>query len=101
MATVNSYDRPHNAPPMGGQIRSGQMRSTTSILAILAAIGSFVLSAKDHGITAFLLALFAIGAGVFGGLKALSPRVSGGMLSLLAVLLGVIAALVGIVVTIF
>lgn len=96
MATVNSYERPHNTPAF-----SRQVRSTTSILAIVAAIGSFVLSAKDHGITAFFVALFAIGAGLFGGLKALSPRVSGGMLSLLAVLLGVIAALAGIVVTIF
>jgi hypothetical protein len=99
MATVNSYDRPHDAPPMRGM--GGQARSTTSILAILAAIGSFVLSARNNGITAFLVALFAIAAGLFGGLKALSPRVSGGMLSLAAVLLGVLAALVGIVVTIF
>ncbi len=96
MATVNSYDRPHNAPAMGGQARS-----TTSILAILAAVGSFVLSARDHGFIALLLALFAIAAGLFGGLKALSPRVSGGMLSIAAVLLGVIAALVGIVRLIF
>ena len=96
MATILSYDRPENAPRM-----SKQVRSTTSIIAILAAIGSFVLSGRDHGITAFLLALFAIAAGLFGGLKALSPRVSGGMLSIAAVLLGVIAALVGIVVTIF
>lgn len=96
MATVHSYERPNDGPRM-----SGQVRSTTSIIAIIAAIGSFVLSARDHGITAFLVALLAIGAGLFGGLKALSPRVSGGMLSIAAVLLGAIAALVGIVVTIF
>lgn len=94
MATVNSYDRPHNAPAMGG----GQARSITSILAILAAIASFVLSARDNGGWGFLLALVAIGAGLFGGLKALSPRVSGGMISLAAVALGLIAALVGIIV---
>ena len=97
MATVNSYDRPHNAPAVGG----GQARSLTSILAILAAIGSFVLAARDDGGWAFLVALFAIGAGLFGGLKALSPRVSGGMLSLAAVALGVIAALFGIIRMIF
>jgi hypothetical protein len=36
-------------------------------------------------------------AGLIGGLKALSPRVSGGMLSIAAVLLGVVAVLVSIV----
>ncbi len=96
MPSVNSYDRPDNAPAMGGQARS-----TTSILAILAAIGSFVLSSRDHGFFALLVALVAIGAGMFGGLKALSPRVSGGMLSIAAVLLGVIAILIAILVIIF
>ncbi len=91
MASVNSYDRPSNVPAM-----SGQVRSTTSIIAILAAIGSFVLSAKDHGFFALMVALVAIGAGLVGGLKALSPRVSGGMLSIVAVLMGAIAIIVAL-----
>jgi hypothetical protein len=96
MATINTYDRPDHVPAV-----SGQIRSVASIVAIVAAIGSFVLSSRDHGITALLVALVAIGAGLVGGLRALSPRVSGGMLSIAAVLMGVIAIFVAILVTIF
>jgi len=94
MATVNSYDRPHNAPAMNG---GGQARSAISILAILAAIGSFLLSSKGREFLAMGAAGFAIVAGLMGGVKALSPRVSGGMLSIAAVLLGAIGILVAIV----
>ena len=72
-------------------LASPQVRSTASIFAIIAALVSFYLSSQNHGFFALLAALFAIGAGLVGGLKALSPRVSGGILSILAVLLGVIA----------
>ena len=87
MATPFTFDR--SRP--GGTLTTGQVRSTTSILAILAAIGSFVLSARDNELLGVIAAIFAVGAGLVGGLKSLSPRVSGGMLSIFAVLLGVIA----------
>ena len=92
MDNIRSYDRPAGGPGM-----SPQVRSTASILAILAAIGSFVLSSMDRGFLAIGAAVFAVIAGLLGGLKALSPRVSGGMLSIAAVLLGAIAVLVAIV----
>ena len=76
---------------------SPQVRSTASIVAILAAIGSFVLSANGREFLALFAALVAIGAGLVGGLRALSPRVSGGILSIVAVALGVIAILVALV----
>lgn len=95
MATITNYDRPDRPGT------SGQARSTVSIIAILAAVGSFVLSGQDHGFFALLVACLAIGAGLMGGLKALSPRVSGGMLSIAAVGLGVVAILVSILVIIF
>lgn len=96
MPTVNSYDRPDNAPRIGGQVRS-----TTSVLAILAAAGSFLLSFQGYGFFALIAALFAMGAGLFGGIKALSPRVSGGMMSIAAVMLGAVSILVAILVMIF
>lgn len=76
---------------------SPQVRSTASILAILAAIGSFVLSSQGREFLALFAAVFAIGAGLLGGLRALSPRVSGGMLSIIAVGLGLVAVLVALV----
>jgi hypothetical protein len=74
-----------------------QIRSIVSVIAILAAIGSFVLSAKGHEMLALLCAIIAIGGGLLGGLRALSPRVSGGLISILAVGLGVIGIVVALI----
>ena len=76
---------------------NSQARSTASIVAILSAIVSFVLSSQGREILALVAAFVAIIAGLAGGAKALSPRVSGGFLSITAVVLGVIAVLVAIV----
>ena len=62
-----------------------------------APFGSFGLSAKGRELWALVAAVFAIGAGLLGGLRALSPRVSGGIFSILAVLLGVIAIVVAFI----
>ena len=91
------YQQPGNMPvPMSGQVRSG-----ASIVAILCAIGSFVMSGQGREFIGFGLAIVAVIAGLLGGVKALSPRVSGGMLSIAAVVLGVIAVLFAIVALIF
>lgn len=89
---ILGYHRPEGGPMVSGQVRSG-----ASIFAILCALGSFFLSARGHEFLALLAAFVAIGAGLLGGLKALSPRVSGGMLSILAVVLGLIAIVVALI----
>ena len=86
-----SYDRP-DAP-----VVRGQARSAASILAIVAAVGSFILSARGREFLALFAAIVAIGAGLLGGLRAMSPRVSGGILSILAVVLGAIAIIVALI----
>ena len=91
MATL-SYNRPE-----GGPVATGQARSVAAILAIVCAIVSFFLSARGHEFLALFAALIAIGAGLLGGLRALSPRVSGGILSIAAVLLGAIAVVVALI----
>jgi hypothetical protein len=92
MAIPLHHDRPAGVPVM-----SGQVRSTASIVAIISAIASFVMSAKGREFIALTCALVAVGAGLLGGLRALSPRVSGGLLSIAAVILGVIAVLVAVI----
>ena len=89
MATM-SYNRPEGGPV------TGQAKSAASILAIVAAIGSFILSARGREFLALFAAIVAIGAGLLGGMRALSPRVSGGILSIMAVVLGAIAVLVSL-----
>ena len=86
---------PYRAEPVSRM--SPQVRSTASIVAILAAIGSFILSSQGREFLALFAAVVAIGAGLLGGLRALSPRVSGGILSILAVGLGVVAIVVALI----
>jgi hypothetical protein len=76
---------------------SAPARSGASIFAIIAAIASFYFSARGREFWGLFAALAAIAGGLLGGLRALSPRVSGGILSILAVVLGVIAILVALV----
>ena len=91
MATL-SYNRPE-----GGPVVVGQAKSAASILAIVCALVSFFLSARGREFLALFAAIVAIGAGLLGGLRALSPRVSGGILSILAVLLGAVAIVVALI----
>src|SRR4051812_23952694 len=74
-----------------------QVRSLASVIAIGAAIASFILSARGRAGVGFGLALAAIIVGILGALRAVSPRVSGGLISMLAVALGAIAVLVSLV----
>ena len=91
------YHTPEGAPPAV----SGQVRSTASIVAIGCAIGSFYTSSHHHQLFGFLLAIVAIAAGLLGGLRALSPKVSGGILSIVAVVLGVIAIVFSLLALVF
>jgi hypothetical protein len=74
-----------------------QIRSTVSLISIVCAIESFVLSARGREMLALLCAVIAIGGGLLGGLRALSPRVSGGLISTLAIMLGVIGIVVALI----
>jgi len=65
--------------------------SIPSLLAVAAAIGSFMTGA----FLGTILAIAAIVLGLLGAMLAMSPRVRGGMMSLIAIgagLLGIIAA---------
>ena len=84
-------------PSSSGAQLSAPARSGASIVAIIAAIGSFYFSTQGREIWGLIAALVAIAAGLLGGLRALSPRVTGGMLSITAVLLGAIAVIVALV----
>lgn len=65
-------------------------------LAILAAGISYALTCSGHPIWGLLLALLSIPLGLAGLVMAASPRVSGGILSIVAVALGAIGILVSV-----
>lgn len=80
---------------------SAPVRSTTSIIAILAAAFSFYFSGGGREFIGLGLAILAIAAGLIGGLKSLSPSVKGGILSIAAVFLGAVAIIFALVALIF
>ncbi len=69
---------------------SDQHRSIAAVLGIVCAVGSFFVY---HSFWGIVLAILAILFGLFGFLRSASPRVSGGILSIAAVGIGVIALL--------
>lgn len=76
-------------------------RSVASIVAIIAALLSFYLSSQNNWMWGLIAAIVAIAAGALGSVKALSPHVRGGILSIAAVVLGVIAIIVALLAMIF
>jgi hypothetical protein len=62
---------------------------TSAILAILAAIGSYVATFSGRPIIGLVVALLALPFGVLGLISAASPRISGGILSIVAIVLAI------------
>jgi hypothetical protein len=63
---------------------------TNAVLAILAAIGSYVLTFSGRPVFGLLVALVALPFGVLGLISAASPRISGGILSIVAIVLAIL-----------
>jgi hypothetical protein len=90
MAIMN-YERTGELRPIS------PVKSVASIVAIIAALVSFYFSSRGREGLALMSALVAIVGGMVGAARALSPRVSGGLLSLAAIALGAIAVLVALI----
>lgn len=69
-----------------------QQTGTMATLAIIAAVGGFIATFAGHPVWGGIIELIALLLGVLGLLRAASPRVSGGVLSIVAI----IAALLGL-----
>jgi hypothetical protein len=74
---------------------------TMAIIAILAAIISYFLTFNGHAAYGILAGLIAIPFGIGGFVMAASPRVSGGIISIISILLGVFAIGIAIVAMVF
>lgn len=68
-----------------------------AIIAIIAAIVSYFFTFNGHTVYGILAALIAIPFGIGGLVMAASPRVSGGIISIISILLGVFAIGVAVV----
>lgn len=65
-----------------------QKTGTAAILAILAGAGSWMAAFTGHAILGMVLAVVAVILGIIGTVMAVSPRVSGGILSIFSIVLG-------------
>ena len=75
------------------QIEKPAAFSIPSILAIVAAIGSFMTEA----FLGMILAIAAIVCGLIGVLLSLSPRVRGGIVSVMSILAGAIGIIAAVI----
>jgi hypothetical protein len=76
-----------------------QKTGFSAMLAIIAAVGSYLATFTGHPIIGLLAALAALPLGILGLVMAASPRISGGIMSIVAIILAVLAlgvALLGI-----
>ena len=77
-----------------------QRTGTSATLSIISAIGSYLLTFTGHPLWGLIAGIVSLPLGILGMIIAASPRVSGGIISLLAIGLGVIAIVVSLLGTI-
>jgi hypothetical protein len=68
-----------------------QKAGVSATLAIILAVGSYILSFSGRPGWGLVAALFSIPLGAVGLIRSVSPRVGGGVLSIAAIVLGVVA----------
>ncbi|MFO7962986.1 MAG: hypothetical protein R6U50_03610 [Desulfobacterales bacterium] len=73
-----------------------QRTGTSATFSIVAAVGSYLLTFTGHPVWGLIVGFISLPLGLAGIIFAASPRVSGGILSLAAILLGVGAVAVSI-----
>jgi hypothetical protein len=80
--------------------RDTEKTGTFATIAIIAAVGSIVLTFIGSPVIGLLAAFAALPLGIIGLVRAASPKVGGGILSILAIVLGILGlgiAVLGIV----
>lgn len=78
-----------------------QKTGAFATIAIIAAILSYFFTFSGHTVWGVLAALLSIPFGIGGFIMAASPRVSGGIMSIISILLGVFAIGIAIIAMIF
>lgn len=77
-----------------------QRAGTSAVLAIIATVVSFLLTFAGRPGYGLLAGLIAVPLGVMGVIMSASPRVGGGLMSVVAIILGLIAIGLGVLVLI-
>ncbi|PKN67090.1 MAG: hypothetical protein CVU57_03845 [Deltaproteobacteria bacterium HGW-Deltaproteobacteria-15] len=67
-----------------------QNTGAAATVSLIAAILSWIITFTGHPIWGMILGLVAIPAGLIGALMAASPRVGGGLLSVIGIVIGIL-----------
>lgn len=73
-----------------------QRRGTTATFSIIAAIGSYFLTFSGHPVLGLITGIISLPLGIIGLIIAASPKISGAIVSIFAILLGAGAVAAGI-----
>lgn len=73
-----------------------QRTGTAATSSIIAAIGSYFLTFTGHPVWGLLAGVASLPLGVIGMVIAASPRVSGGILSIAAMVIGALAVIISL-----
>lgn len=79
-------------------LRTAQSTGTMATLAIIAALVGFFVIFTGHPLWGLILELIALPLGVLGLLRAASPRVSGGVISIVAIIAAVLGLILAVLV---
>ncbi len=69
---------------------TGQQAGTAATIAVIAAAAGFIVTFAGHPFWGLFVQVLAIVSGVFGVLMSASPKVGGGLASVVAIVLGLI-----------
>ena len=73
-----------------------QRRGATATFSIIAAIASYFLTFSGHPILGLITGIISLPLGIIGLIIAASPKISGAIVSIFAILLGAGAVIAGI-----
>jgi hypothetical protein len=88
-ANVFCRDWPEQLVMRTAHLSTSQNRGAAAVIAIVSAIASFFATFSGHPFWGLFIALLAVVSGLFGFAMAASPKVSGGILSIVSIILGV------------
>ncbi len=78
-----------------------QKTGILATLAIIAAVASYFLTFGGHKLFGILAGVVSVPLGIGGFIMAASPRVSGGILSIISILLGIFAIGIAVIAMVF
>lgn len=76
--------------------KNPQKASASAVLALVAAAASLGATLTGHPLLGVFAALLCLPLAIFGLVFAVSPRIGGGLMSVMAILLGILASLLAL-----